>query len=52
MALSHVQLRVFLLLQFLQQLPPLRVKLPDGEVLTVEAPVDESWSRTLERLGA
>jgi 23S rRNA pseudouridine955/2504/2580 synthase len=30
----------------------LRVKLPDGEILTVEAPVDESWTRTLERLGA
>ena len=30
----------------------LRVKLPDGEVLTVDAPVDECWSRTLERLGA
>ena len=32
MALFHVQLRVFLLLQFLQQLPPLRVKLPAAPV--------------------
>jgi 23S rRNA pseudouridine955/2504/2580 synthase len=30
----------------------LRVKLPDGEMLSVEAPVDEIWARTLERLGA
>jgi 23S rRNA pseudouridine955/2504/2580 synthase len=30
----------------------LRVKLPDGEMLGVEAPVDEIWARTLERLGA
>jgi len=30
----------------------LRVKLPDGEVLSVEAPVDDVWARTLERLGA
>jgi len=30
----------------------LRVKLPDGEVLSIEAPVDDVWARTLERLGA
>ncbi|MBF7731344.1 23S rRNA pseudouridine(955/2504/2580) synthase RluC [Pseudomonas sp. N040] len=30
----------------------LRVKLPDGVELLVEAPVDEIWQRTLERLGA
>lgn len=30
----------------------LRVKLPDGEMLSVEAPVDDIWARTLERLGA
>jgi len=30
----------------------LRVKLPDGEILSVEAPVDDAWARTLERLGA
>lgn len=30
----------------------LRVKLPEGGELLVEAPVDEDWKRTLERLGA
>ena len=30
----------------------LRVPLPDGGELQLEAPVDEMWSRTLERLGA
>jgi 23S rRNA pseudouridine955/2504/2580 synthase len=29
----------------------LRVPLPEGGELTLEAPVDEVWSRTLERLG-
>src|SRR5690606_7662329 len=29
----------------------LRVSLPDGGELSVEAPVDETWARTLERLG-
>lgn len=29
----------------------LKVPLPDGGELTLEAPVDELWSRTLERLG-
>ena len=30
----------------------LRVPLPDGGELQLEAPVDEMWARTLERLGA
>lgn len=30
----------------------LKVTLPEGQVLEVEAPVDEMWVRTLERLGA
>lgn len=30
----------------------LRVTLPDGNQLSVEAPVDEMWAATLERLGA
>ncbi|MBB2496403.1 23S rRNA pseudouridine(955/2504/2580) synthase RluC [Aquipseudomonas ullengensis] len=30
----------------------LKITLPDGQVLQVEAPVDEMWARTLERLGA
>jgi 23S rRNA pseudouridine955/2504/2580 synthase len=30
----------------------LRVTLPDGSQLSVEAPVDEMWAATLERLGA
>ena len=30
----------------------LRVKLPDGVMLEIEAPVDDIWARTLERLGA
>ncbi|WP_028239998.1 23S rRNA pseudouridine(955/2504/2580) synthase RluC [Stutzerimonas azotifigens] len=30
----------------------LRVPLPEGGVLELEAPVDELWERTLERLGA
>jgi len=30
----------------------LRVTLPDGGVLELEAPVDEVWAKTLERLGA
>ena len=30
----------------------LRVKLPDGVTLEIEAPVDDIWARTLERLGA
>jgi len=29
----------------------LRVPLPEGGELSLEAPVDELWSRTLERLG-
>ncbi|MBE7928669.1 MULTISPECIES: 23S rRNA pseudouridine(955/2504/2580) synthase RluC [Pseudomonadaceae] len=29
----------------------LRVSLPDGGELSLEAPVDETWARTLERLG-
>ncbi|CDZ92843.1 23S rRNA pseudouridine(955/2504/2580) synthase RluC [Pseudomonas saudiphocaensis] len=29
----------------------LRVTLPDGGELSLEAPVDETWARTLERLG-
>ncbi|MEH0959021.1 hypothetical protein O1L52_16795, partial [Pseudomonas aeruginosa] len=28
----------------------LRVPLPDGQVLELEAPVDEMWQRSLERL--
>lgn len=30
----------------------LRITLPDGEVLSLEAPVDAVWAKTLERLGA
>ncbi|MNC29574.1 Ribosomal large subunit pseudouridine synthase C [compost metagenome] len=30
----------------------LRVTLPDGGVLELEAPVDDVWAKTLERLGA
>ncbi|MGL4315782.1 MAG: 23S rRNA pseudouridine(955/2504/2580) synthase RluC [Pseudomonas sp.] len=30
----------------------LKVTLPDGQVLQVEAPVDQMWAQTLERLGA
>jgi 23S rRNA pseudouridine955/2504/2580 synthase len=30
----------------------LKITLPEGQVLEVEAPVDEMWVRTLERLGA
>lgn len=29
----------------------LRITLPEGEVLSLEAPVDEMWQQTLERLG-
>jgi len=29
----------------------LRVPLPEGGELSLEAPVDELWARTLERLG-
>ncbi len=30
----------------------LRITLPDGEALSLEAPVDAVWAKTLERLGA
>ncbi|HSC82062.1 MAG TPA: 23S rRNA pseudouridine(955/2504/2580) synthase RluC [Pseudomonas sp.] len=30
----------------------LKITLPDGQVLQVEAPVDQVWAQTLERLGA
>jgi 23S rRNA pseudouridine955/2504/2580 synthase len=29
----------------------LKVPLPDGGELSLEAPVDDVWARTLERLG-